>query len=272
MVRYGWFDSLAWSSIASAQAGFSDADRSAGRRTAPDRRLSGRMIRPRRPMGGRRSRRPGSPWACRGQAPPRRSIGRSHWPGGPARQSHRMLAAVAAAQSTTSIWNPATALSVAGLLDLVGHPLPRAPRPAVRRSSPRKQSPRRAALTSSRRPDSVAMKSGLTNVTDLAFNGRHLYAVQISTEGLLNGPTGSVGGRSSAAARSRTITSRSPATYSRRTGSRSGATAPTSPPVPLRRVPARFSRPRAGRLGPGRGRRGTPGRRDTCFLQVRLAR
>ena len=34
--------------------------------------------------------------------------------------------------------------------------------------------------------------SGLTNVTDLAFNGRDLYAVQISTVGLLNGPTGSV--------------------------------------------------------------------------------
>jgi hypothetical protein len=40
--------------------------------------------------------------------------------------------------------------------------------------------------------------SGLTNVTDLAFDGRDLYAVQISTEGLLNdqtdpnGPTGSV--------------------------------------------------------------------------------
>jgi len=30
--------------------------------------------------------------------------------------------------------------------------------------------------------------SGLTNVTDLAFNGRDLYAVQISTEGLLNPP------------------------------------------------------------------------------------
>lgn len=34
--------------------------------------------------------------------------------------------------------------------------------------------------------------SGLTNVTDLAFDGRDLYAVQISTEGLLNGPIGSV--------------------------------------------------------------------------------
>jgi hypothetical protein len=34
--------------------------------------------------------------------------------------------------------------------------------------------------------------SGLTNVTDLAFDGRTLYAVQISTEGLLTGPTGSV--------------------------------------------------------------------------------
>ena len=34
--------------------------------------------------------------------------------------------------------------------------------------------------------------SGLTNVTDLAFDGRNLYAVQISTQGLLNGPTGSV--------------------------------------------------------------------------------
>ena len=32
-----------------------------------------------------------------------------------------------------------------------------------------------------------------TNVTDLAFNGRTLYAVQISTEGLLTtGPIGSV--------------------------------------------------------------------------------
>jgi hypothetical protein len=29
-------------------------------------------------------------------------------------------------------------------------------------------------------------------VTDLAFDGRTLYAVQISTEGLLTGPTGSV--------------------------------------------------------------------------------
>jgi hypothetical protein len=34
--------------------------------------------------------------------------------------------------------------------------------------------------------------SSLTNVTDLAFDGRTLYAVQISTEGLLTGPTGSV--------------------------------------------------------------------------------
>jgi hypothetical protein len=34
--------------------------------------------------------------------------------------------------------------------------------------------------------------SGLTNVTDLAFRGRTLYAVQISTTGLLNGPVGSL--------------------------------------------------------------------------------
>jgi hypothetical protein len=34
--------------------------------------------------------------------------------------------------------------------------------------------------------------SGLTNVTDLAFRGRTLYAVQISTDGLLAGPIGSV--------------------------------------------------------------------------------
>ncbi len=34
--------------------------------------------------------------------------------------------------------------------------------------------------------------SGLTNVTDLAFRGRTLYAVQISTEGLLTGTIGSV--------------------------------------------------------------------------------
>ncbi|HEU5486287.1 MAG TPA: ScyD/ScyE family protein, partial [Microlunatus sp.] len=34
--------------------------------------------------------------------------------------------------------------------------------------------------------------SGLTNVTDLAFKGRTLYAVQISAEGLLNGPIGSL--------------------------------------------------------------------------------
>ena len=34
--------------------------------------------------------------------------------------------------------------------------------------------------------------TALTNVTDLAFNGRTLYAVQIATEGLLNGPIGSV--------------------------------------------------------------------------------
>ncbi len=34
--------------------------------------------------------------------------------------------------------------------------------------------------------------SGLTNVTDLAFDGRTLYAVQLSTEGLLTGPIGSV--------------------------------------------------------------------------------
>ena len=34
--------------------------------------------------------------------------------------------------------------------------------------------------------------SGLTNVTDLAFRGRTLYAVQISTKGLLEGPIGSV--------------------------------------------------------------------------------
>lgn len=34
--------------------------------------------------------------------------------------------------------------------------------------------------------------TGLTNVTDLAFNGRTLYAVQIATGGLLSGPVGSV--------------------------------------------------------------------------------
>jgi hypothetical protein len=34
--------------------------------------------------------------------------------------------------------------------------------------------------------------TGLTNVTDLAFKGRTLYAVQISSEGLLTGPIGSV--------------------------------------------------------------------------------
>ena len=34
--------------------------------------------------------------------------------------------------------------------------------------------------------------SGLTNVTDLAFDGRTLYAVQLANAGLLNGPTGSV--------------------------------------------------------------------------------
>jgi len=34
--------------------------------------------------------------------------------------------------------------------------------------------------------------SGLTNVTDLAFDGRSLYAVQLAAEGLLNGPIGSV--------------------------------------------------------------------------------
>ncbi|HEY7722783.1 MAG TPA: ScyD/ScyE family protein, partial [Pedococcus sp.] len=34
--------------------------------------------------------------------------------------------------------------------------------------------------------------SGLTNVTDLAFKGRTLYAVQIATEGLLSGPVGSL--------------------------------------------------------------------------------
>jgi len=34
--------------------------------------------------------------------------------------------------------------------------------------------------------------AGLTNVTDLAFRGRSLYAVQLATEGLLNGPIGSV--------------------------------------------------------------------------------
>jgi len=34
--------------------------------------------------------------------------------------------------------------------------------------------------------------SGLTNVTDLAVRGRTLYAVQISTDGLLTGTTGSV--------------------------------------------------------------------------------
>ena len=32
--------------------------------------------------------------------------------------------------------------------------------------------------------------SGLTNVTDLAFHGRTLYAVQIATDGLLSGPRG----------------------------------------------------------------------------------
>jgi hypothetical protein len=34
--------------------------------------------------------------------------------------------------------------------------------------------------------------SGLTNVTDLAFRGRDLYAVQIASNGLLNGPVGSL--------------------------------------------------------------------------------
>lgn len=34
--------------------------------------------------------------------------------------------------------------------------------------------------------------SGLTNVTDLAFHGRTLYAVQLADNGLLGGPTGSV--------------------------------------------------------------------------------
>lgn len=34
--------------------------------------------------------------------------------------------------------------------------------------------------------------AGLTNVTDLAFHGHTLYAVQISSEGLLTGPTGSL--------------------------------------------------------------------------------
>lgn len=34
--------------------------------------------------------------------------------------------------------------------------------------------------------------AGLTNVTDLAFRGRTLYAVQLATDGLLNGPIGSV--------------------------------------------------------------------------------
>ena len=34
--------------------------------------------------------------------------------------------------------------------------------------------------------------SGLTNVTDLAFNGNQLYAVQIASEGLLGGPIGSL--------------------------------------------------------------------------------
>lgn len=34
--------------------------------------------------------------------------------------------------------------------------------------------------------------TGLTNVTDLAWRGRTLYAVQISDEGLLNGPLGSL--------------------------------------------------------------------------------
>jgi hypothetical protein len=44
-----------------------------------------------------------------------------------------------------------------------------------------------------RRGNLTVYASGLTNVTDLAFNGRTLYAVQISTEGLLTtGPIGSV--------------------------------------------------------------------------------
>jgi hypothetical protein len=34
--------------------------------------------------------------------------------------------------------------------------------------------------------------SGLTNVTDLAFDGKTLYAVQIATDGLLSGSTGSL--------------------------------------------------------------------------------
>jgi len=43
-----------------------------------------------------------------------------------------------------------------------------------------------------RRGNLTVYASGLTNVTDLAFNGRKLYAVQISTDGLLTGPIGSV--------------------------------------------------------------------------------
>lgn len=38
----------------------------------------------------------------------------------------------------------------------------------------------------------TAYATGLTNVTDLAFDGNQLYAVQIAAEGLLNGPIGSL--------------------------------------------------------------------------------
>lgn len=39
---------------------------------------------------------------------------------------------------------------------------------------------------------STVYATGLTNVTDLAFDGRTLYAVQLANNGLLAGPTGSV--------------------------------------------------------------------------------
>lgn len=42
------------------------------------------------------------------------------------------------------------------------------------------------------KPEPTVWASGLTNVTDLAFNGKDLYAVQISTDGLRTGVDGSV--------------------------------------------------------------------------------
>ena len=82
--------------------------------------------------------------------------------------------------------------------------------------------------------------SGLTNVTDLAFDGRTLYAVQLANEGLLNGPVGSlvkVKAGGAAPSDHRKIADGLFAPY----GIAIKGATPTSPPGAWPRTPARCS-------------------------------